>query len=389
VTLALTFPLIQRFFGVIPPHGLFTALGFLLGATILLREVKRRDLDPEIVVNALTWTALGSILGARADYVISHPDQYFGGEGFAESLLSILQVWEGGLALFGGFIGGTLFAIPTLVRNRVHVWRILDGAAPGMAAGVALGRIGDLIIGDHLGDVVTGNPWWKPFTYTIRAGDELAPGFGPSPARTGECVMDAGDPQFFAGCSYHIPALYDLVGALLLFGLLMLLRRRWRFRSGQLVLAWGLWYGLQRVLLDFTRSIDERPLFDLTGTQLLGVLLAALCAATLVVTSVRRRGLGDAADTPSSREASLHRRAKPGDAAGGVLATEPEPTESEDGGEETTEAATAATAATEPTITTDRAVDASPGPNADGDRPAQSSAADSDASSTPSANPRA
>jgi hypothetical protein len=194
--------------------------------------------------------------------------------------------------------------------------------------------------------------------------------------------MSAADPQFFAGCSYHIPALYDLVGALLLFGLLMLLRRRWRFRSGQLVLVWGLWYGLQRVLLDFTRSIDERPVFDLTGTQLLGVLLAALCAVTLVVTAVRRRGLGDAADTPPSREASLHRRAKPGDPAGGVLATGSGPTEA-------ASAESAETAETEPTFTTDRAVDASLEPNADEDRRAQSSAADSDASSTPSANPRA
>lgn len=313
--LALTFPLVQRFW-ILPPHGLFTAIGFLAGAVILMREVKRRDLDPEIVVNALTWTAVGSILGARADYVISHPSAFFGKQGVAESLLDIVRVWEGGLALFGGFIGGTLLAIPTLVRNRVHIPRILDAAAPGMALGVAIGRIGDLIIGDHLGDPVT-NPWWKAFTYTIRNGDELAPGFGPSPARPGPCGV-AG--EFYAGCSYHIPALYDLVGAALLFGLLMWLRQRWRFRSGQLVLTWGLWYGLQRVLLDFTRSIDERPAFDMTGTQLLGVILVVVCAVLLLWTAKRGFGLAEGPDSPGSREASLHRHAKEGDAAGGDLA---------------------------------------------------------------------
>jgi phosphatidylglycerol:prolipoprotein diacylglycerol transferase len=354
VDLALSFPLVQRFW-FIPPHGLFTAIGFVVGAWVLMREIKRRDLDPDIVVNALTWAAAGAIFGARADYVISHPDSFFGRQGFVDSLISIVRVWEGGLALFGGFIGGVLFAVPVLVRNRVHIPRALDAAAPGMAIGVAVGRIGDLIIGDHLGDPVTGNPWWKAFTYTIRNGDELAPGFGPSPARPGPCGVVA---EFYAGCSYHIPALYDLVGAALLFGLLMWLRGRWRFRSGQLVLTWGVWYGLQRVLLDFTRSIDERPAFEMTGTQLLGVILAAFCAVLLLWTAKRGYGLAEGPDSPVSREASLHTHARPGDAAGGELASD------EDADDER-----AATDATEV--------------------PTQESGVDSDASNTPSEKPRA
>ncbi|MEO6713703.1 MAG: prolipoprotein diacylglyceryl transferase family protein [Mycobacteriales bacterium] len=315
---ALSFPLIQRFV-FIPPHGLFVAIGFLVGAMILMREVRSRDLSPDVVVNALTWGAFGSILGARADYVISHPDVFFGELGFIDSLVAIGKVWEGGLALFGGFIGGVLFALPTLIRARAHIPRLLDATVPGFAIGVAVGRIGDLIIGDHLGDAVTGSPWWKSLTYTIKAGTDLAPGFAPSPAVPGDCSIKG---QFFADCSYHIPALYDLVGSLLIFLFLMWLRRRWAFRSGQLACVWAILYGTQRVLLDFTRSIDERPALGMTGTQLLGLLFATICTATLIRTWRRGYGVGDSRDDAPSREASLHRRAKPGDAAGGILLDE-------------------------------------------------------------------
>jgi hypothetical protein len=196
---------------------------------------------------------------------------------------------------------------------------MLDATVRGFAIGVAVGRIGDLMIGDHLGDVVTGNPWWKPITYTIRLGDKLAPGFGPSPAVPGDCASPG---QFFAGCSYHLPALYDALGALLIFALLMWLRRRWAYRSGQLACVWAILYGIQRVLIDFTRSIDERPALGMTGTQLLGLLFATICAATLLRTWRRGYGVGDTRDDPPSREASLHRRAKPGDTAGGILVEE-------------------------------------------------------------------
>ena len=312
---ALTFPLIQKFV-FIPPHGLFVAIGFLVGATLLMREVRTRDMSPEVVVNALTWGAFGSILGARADYVISHPDVFLKNIGFVESLLSIVKIWEGGLALFGGLIGGVLFSLPTLLRGRAHIPRMLDAVAPCFAIGIAVGRIGDLIIGDHLGDAVLGSPWWKPLSYTIKAGTDMAPGFGPSPAIPGDCATQG---QFFAGCSYHLPALYDMVGSALIFLILIALRRKWAYRSGQLFAAWAIMYGVQRILLDFTRSIDERPLLGMTGTQLLGVLFATIALATLLRTVRRGYGVGDSADDPSSREASLHRGAAPGDAAGGVL----------------------------------------------------------------------
>jgi phosphatidylglycerol:prolipoprotein diacylglycerol transferase len=291
---------VQKLFGIVSPHGIGSAGGFLVGAGILLREVRRRgDLDENVVTRALTWAAVGAIVGARLDYLVSHWGDF-------HSFYDAIALWQGGLAMFGGFIGGVLAALPILVKNRVHLPRFLDAAAPGFAVGVVVGRIGDLIIWDHLGDVAHG--WTKAFGLTIKQGYHLAPGFDPSPAErlpVGQtCDAMAKIPKFYAGCTYHQPALYDFLGALVLLGVLLLIRRRARARAGVAILVWGAWYGTQRLTIDFTRSIDER-FGGLTGTQWLAAVLAVVCAVTLVVVRVRGRGLGEAPGDPPSRLGAL------------------------------------------------------------------------------------
>lgn len=305
--MSLTWPPVQKLFGVVSPHGIGSAGGFLAGAGLLLREVRRRgDLDENVVTRALTWAAVGAIVGARLDYVLSHWNDFHVDS--LRGLYDVVALWEGGLAMFGGFIGGVLAALPILVKNRVHLPRFLDAAAPGFAVGVVIGRIGDLVIWDHLGDVANG--WTKAFGLTIKQGYHLAPGFGPSPAEAlpggKTCEGAAKMHEFYAGCTYHQPALYDFAGALVLLGVLLLIRRRGRARAGVAILVWGAWYGTQRLTIDFTRSIDER-FGGLTGTQWLAAVLAVVCAVTLVVVRVRGRGLGEEPGDPPSRLGPLVR----------------------------------------------------------------------------------
>lgn len=299
--LAFTYPPVQRVLG-FSPHGIGSAAGFLLGASLLLRELRRRDFDTKVAERALTWGAIGAVIGARLDYVVSQP------QAFIDDPVQIVKLWEGGLALFGGFIGGVLAALPVLRKARVHLPRFLDAAAPGFALGVVIGRIGDLVIADHLGRLSTG--WTAAFGYTVEEGYRLAPGFptgnpvDPQVAIPGDCT----DPNFFfAGCTYHQPALYDMVGALALLGVLLLVRRRGRARAGVSILLWGAWYGAQRFVVDFTRStVDEHiPVINLTGTQILGVLLSLTCTVLLVRIARTGRGLGEEPGDPPSREGAL------------------------------------------------------------------------------------
>lgn len=238
---------VQRW-GPVSPHGVGTAVGFLLGAVIMARRAEPRGIPRQEVYNAVTWGAVGAIIGARGFYVLAHAGQF-------DSLRDVLAIWEGGLTMFGGFIGGLLLGLGYLRRHGFPIPAALDAAAPGFVAGVFMGRVGDLIIADHLGEATT-------FALGYRIPDCapscLAPGYGP--------------PTYTAGAVVHQTALYDLLGVIVLAGALWALGRRMP-RTGTLFAIFSLWYGLQRVLIDFTRNRDviESFFFGLSGSQWAGL----------------------------------------------------------------------------------------------------------------------
>jgi prolipoprotein diacylglyceryltransferase len=170
---------------------------------------------------------------------------------------------------------------------------------------IAVGRIGDLLLLDHLGKPAAGG--WA-LAYRIRAGSMLAPGFGPSPAVPAPGPSScAAIGQFYAGCSYHLTPAYDLLGSLLLFGLLLGLSRWARYPAGVAFSVWAQWYGTQRLLLDFARGVDERPVLGLTGTQLLALVVIGAAGISLLVLVVRRQIRGPS-DLPPSANAPLQAR---------------------------------------------------------------------------------
>src|SRR5438309_2130217 len=142
---SITYPPLQRVgIGVfsVSPHGLGTAGGFLLGALLMGRAAERRGVPRAEVYNAVTWGAVGALIGARGFYVLAHRHDF-------SSVGEILAVWRGGLTMFGGFAGGLALGVGYLRRKGIDVPKAMDAAAPGFVAGVATGRVGDLIIADH------------------------------------------------------------------------------------------------------------------------------------------------------------------------------------------------------------------------------------------------
>ena len=124
-------------------HGLFAGLGFVAGAALMLREVKRRGFDADKVMSVLTWGLVASMLGARLFTVPAH--MFDAGYGFSDAIsitgdYSILGGYAGGI--IGGLIRMRMLALPSLA--------LLDTAAPGMAIGAVVGRIGKCVPGDKV-----------------------------------------------------------------------------------------------------------------------------------------------------------------------------------------------------------------------------------------------
>src|SRR5439155_11130335 len=126
------------------PDGVGIAVGFLAGARLMLPEAQRKGISENDVYPLLTRAAIGALVGARLAYVVNHVGDY-------SSPLDALKVWQGGISLIGGIFGAIIAALPRMRTCRLSFWKVMDAAAPGIALGVIIGRIGDLIVADHLG----------------------------------------------------------------------------------------------------------------------------------------------------------------------------------------------------------------------------------------------
>lgn len=243
----------------VSPHGIGIAIGYLLGAQLMVRRARKLGgPDESDIWNALFYALIGAIVGARLGYVLGHFSEVTDG---GEDLLGVFKIYEGGISLLGGITGAVLFALPYARRKKMGFWRSTDLAMPGLALGIVIGRIGDLVIGDHLGDPTTFALGWR---CTGETG-----GVAPASAATYERLAESSPPSL--GCFdvvLHQTALYDFVSTLLLLGVLLYLGRTLR-RTGLLTLVFVVWYGTMRLITDFLR-VDKRYL-GLTGSQLLAL----------------------------------------------------------------------------------------------------------------------
>lgn len=278
------------------PHGIGIALGYLAGAQLMVRRARRYGGpdEPEIW-NALSWALVGAIIGARVGYVLGHVSEVTDG---GDDPLGIFKVWEGGISLLGGITGAILVALPYVRRKRLNFWWTMDLAAPGLALGIVIGRIGDLMIGDHLG---------KPTDFALGWRCLGSNGNPPLPGDRYVDALQAGTPESL-GCfdlTVHQTALYDLLSTVLLLGLLLWLGSKTR-RHGVLILTFTVWYGAVRIATDFLR-VDKRYL-GLTGSQI----TAGLAAAAALYLLARYRGAPPTRDAVPAAATESHQEPSAG-----------------------------------------------------------------------------
>jgi len=136
----------------ITSFGVMVALGALLGILLLRREAHRSNLDVGRVTDAALVGVLGGLAGAKLLYVLEH-----WAEPLSDTLLS-----RGGMSWFGGMTGGIVAGLVAVWWQGLPLMRVLSAAAPSLAVGQAVGRIGCLLVGDDYGRP-TGLPWGMAF----------------------------------------------------------------------------------------------------------------------------------------------------------------------------------------------------------------------------------
>ena len=279
-------PVVDRVFG-ISPHGLFIAIGFLIGSLLFTKLATDRGVSADAANSVVFWALIGAIVGARVGYVIAHASEF-------SSPLQWLEIWHGGISLLGGIAGATIANAVNIRRFGLRFFQVADDVAPGLALGIAVGRIGDLIIGDHLGRPTS---WLLAWTYH---GGQLAPPFSCSAdqcqaqlqgnqieqiTRSGAKLFDSTFQTVGQGVGVHQTALYDMLLAWVLFAFMWWFIRRAR-REGIASLMFAVYYGCARLLEDSVR-IDKR-FGPLTGSQWTALVVVTVSAVLLVAWAIRK-----------------------------------------------------------------------------------------------------
>jgi phosphatidylglycerol---prolipoprotein diacylglyceryl transferase len=251
-------------------HGVFTALAVIAGVWIAQRLASRRGVSGDVVSTIATWAIAGGIIGARLFHVLDHLPQY------AHAPLSVLAVWEGGIAVYGAFIGGLLAGGVAAWRARADLWMQLDVAAPAMLVGQAIGRLGCLCNGDAWGADATGCPLCLAVRYT-HANDLL--------------------PADLRGVPTYAYPIYEIAAELVLLAVLWLSRDRLRQYPGVGFLLTMVGYGLIRFVLTYLRQ-EPAIVLGLQEAQVLALATGLVGASVLLWRLARRPWSTKVAATP-------------------------------------------------------------------------------------------
>jgi phosphatidylglycerol:prolipoprotein diacylglycerol transferase len=124
-------------------YGVMMALAFSAGLWTASRRGRRDNIAPEKIIDLGPWLIVGTIVGARALYVITFWNDQFAGRPIAE----IFKVWRGGLVFYGGLLGATLAGVLYVRLKKLPLWKVADIVSPSIALGYVFGRIGCLLNG--------------------------------------------------------------------------------------------------------------------------------------------------------------------------------------------------------------------------------------------------
>ncbi|MDW8060932.1 MAG: prolipoprotein diacylglyceryl transferase [Thermomicrobium sp.] len=255
-------------------HGLFTAVAILAAVWLAGREIARKGIAIPNFDLAVLLTILGGVVGARLFFVLDHLGEYL------REPWRILAITEGGLAVYGGIIGGTLTAAFILWRQRVPIGPVADAVAPALLLAQGIGRFGCLVNGDA---------WGGPCTCLACAGAGPAvptQELGYCPFALRYTNPKALLPADLLGVPTHPYPIYDMAVNFLVLAILWRLRRR-GLPDGSLFALYWLLYGIGRFLISFVRQ-EAVWFWGLQQAQVVA-LVTALVGALALAWLLRRR----------------------------------------------------------------------------------------------------
>lgn len=244
-------------------YGILIGTGVFLGILLAINEAKRTGQDPDTYLDFVLYALVFSIIGARLYYVL------FSWEYYSQNFVKIFAFREGGLAIYGGVIGGVLTAWVYSKIKKLDFLRLADTVAPSLILGQVLGRWGNFFNREAFGG----------FTDNL-----LAMRYQLSQVRLGDISdQTLSQLQVVNGIEYiqvHPTFLYESLWNLGVFALLIYMSRHKKFQ-GQIAGLYFLGYGLGRVWIEGLRT-DQLIFGGFAVSQILSAILIVAASIFLV-----------------------------------------------------------------------------------------------------------
>ncbi len=232
-------------------YGIIITCGIMIAFLHAYLRTRQEGILPDDILDIGLWTVLCGVVGARLYYVIFDS---FENPGRYKSFLDVIAIWEGGLAIYGGIIGGALAILGVSLYKKINPLKVMDTIAPGVMIAQAIGRWGNFFNGEAHGGVV---PEGSPL-YFLRMG-----------------LFEDGRMQYF-----HPTFLYESLWNIVGFALITVFYRKKKF-NGQVTLAYFAWYGFGRMFIEGLRT-DSLYWGPFRVSQLLGGICFAVGVGLMI-----------------------------------------------------------------------------------------------------------
>jgi phosphatidylglycerol:prolipoprotein diacylglycerol transferase len=255
-------------------HGFFTFIAVATAVIIVAQMGRRQGMNVDAIYSVALWCIIGGIIGSRAMHVQDQWGYY------SADPMRILQVWSGGISIIGAILGGfAVGAAYMTIRNHPRflafwdkyfrwlgeptkaelpsVGRLADLTTPALLLAMMIGRVGDIINGEHFASA-TSLPWavvyTHPETVALYANSFLANAEG-----------------IIARTPTHPAVVYEMLLDLAILGVVWFLRDRLR-PDGMIFALYGGLYAIGRFFISFLR-LDSDKIWDLNQAQLVCIII--------------------------------------------------------------------------------------------------------------------
>ncbi|MDP4332613.1 prolipoprotein diacylglyceryl transferase [Curtobacterium sp. A7_M15] len=218
-------------------YAICILLGIVAAVILANRRLNARGVERWIIIDIAIWAVPAGIIGGRLFHVFTHVSDYFGP---GRDPLSFLYIWEGGLAIFGALILGSVGAYIGCRQVGLRFTAFIDAVVPGVLLAQAFGRLGN-----YFNHELFGMPTSLPWGLQIESSNAAFP---------------KGLPE---GTLFHPTFLYEIIWNVVGVVVILLLDKKFRLQWGKVLALYLIWYGIGRSVLESIRVDTSETFFGI------------------------------------------------------------------------------------------------------------------------------